>query len=326
MRSTAEFFAGMGLVRAGLERCGVHTAFANDIDATKARLYRENWGTSCLTVGDICEISGDEVPDVDVATSSFPCTDMSLAGDRAGLDGSQSGLILEFCRILKEMADRAPKAIIIENVPGFLNSRGGRDFALVTHLLEDMDYNVSHVSLDAAAFVPQSRVRVFMLASPEPQLLPDPPVRRDDLRLADVASEDGEWWSGDRRRAFFSSLSSIQADRVATYREQDTTGWYGAYRRTRRGRTVWEIRDDELAGALRTTRGGSSRQAIVRAGQGDVDVRWMDVHEYARLQGAGDLHYASVSERQAMFALGDAVCVPVIEWIGHNWLQHVLSD
>ena len=61
----------------------------------------------------------------------------------------------------------------------------------------------------------------------------------------------------------------------------------------------------------------------MRVGGGRFDARWMDVSEYARLQGAEVLSYDSVSERQAMFALGDAVCVPVIEWLGSNWLNRL---
>ena len=88
---------------------------------------------------------------------------------------------------------------------------------------------------------------------------------------------------------------------------------------------MWEVRSDEIAGALRTTRGGSSRQALVRVGCGGFDVRWMDVDDYALLQGAETLTYDAVSERQAMFALGDAVCVPVIEWLGENWLMRLAA-
>ena len=325
--TTAEFFAGMGLIRAGLERCGIETAFANDIDPIKAALYRENWGDSCLTLGDICTITGEMVPDVDLATSSFPCTDVSLAGDRAGLRGRESGLVFEFCRILKEMGSRAPQALIIENVPGFLSSDGGRDYADVIHRLESMGYFVTSIMIDAAAFVPQSRVRVFVLANKHRHVLvPDPPVRRTDHRLADIADHDADdWWVGDQRQAFLAAMSPLQSQRIDEYRRRPSIGWYGAYRRTRNGQTVWEVRGDEIAGALRTTRGGSSKQAIVRAGRGAVDVRWMSVHEYARLQGAHDLCYGSVSRSQAMFALGDAVCVPVIEWLGNNWLLRVLS-
>lgn len=322
----AEFFAGMGLVRAGLERCGVRTVFANDIDEAKAALYRANWGGESLVVGDIRDICGEQIPDIEVATASFPCVDLSLAGARAGLAGEHSGLIHHFIRILAEMGDRAPHAVLVENVPGFLTANGGEDFRTVVQLLGDLEYEVSDATVDAAAFLPQSRPRVFLLAAKgTPAVAVEPPERRGDTRLADVADDDGEWWSGEKRDAFFGSLSDLQHARLRCYRESATVSWRGAYRRTRAGRAVWEIRGDEIAGALRTTRGGSSRQAIVRAGQGSADVRWMSRGEYAKLQGAGDLDYGAVTERQAMFALGDAVCVPVIEWLVHHWLARVLA-
>ena len=316
-----EFFAGMGLMRAGLESERVTTVFANDIDPTKAALYCENWGNDELLVADIRCLSGDLIPDAEVATASFPCTDMSLAGNRAGLGGEQSGLVTEFCRILAEMGERRPEALIVENVPGFLTVNGGRDLAAVKQMLEALGYSVALAVLDASSFVPQSRARVFLLGSLGAQpILPEPP-RRSPVRLTDIASPDGDWWPEDRRAAFLDSLSPLQRSRIDAWRSSFDVRCAGAYRRTRAGRAVWEVRRDELAGALRTTRGGSSRQALVRVGRGRFEVRWMDLAEYARLQGAEKLSYGSVSERQAMFALGDAVCVPVIEWLAKNWLS-----
>ena len=317
----AEFFAGMGLIRAGLERCGVQTVFANDIDQTKAALYRENWGCDELRLADIRELSGLEVPDVDIATASFPCIDTSVAGWRQGLEGQHSSLVFEFLRIISEMGERSPKAILLENVPGFLTADDGAGFQRVNARLRDLDYHSRYICVDAAAFVPQSRPRVFVLARQRDGLdPPEPPCRRTDLRLFDVANRRGAWWGVEQKQGFLDSLSPIQNKKLAKYIANRRISYLGAYRRTRNGRPVWEIRSDEIAGALRTTGGGSSRQAIVRVGRGKVDVRWMGLCEYARLQGADDLRYKSVSERQAMFALGDAVCVPVIEWIGHNWL------
>ena len=72
MIQAAEFFAGMGLMRAGLESAGIGTAFANDIDETKATIYRDNWGADELDVNDIRALTGDDIPDVDLATASFP--------------------------------------------------------------------------------------------------------------------------------------------------------------------------------------------------------------------------------------------------------------
>lgn len=321
----AEFFAGMGLMRAGLERVGVTTVFANDIDETKAALYRANWGDDVLVVEDVRNLRGDDIPDAEIATASFPCVDMSLAGNLAGLEGEQSSLITEFCRILAEMGERRPKAVIVENVPGFATVNEGRDFALVVEMLEALGYTVKTTVVNASAFVPQSRARVFMLgALGEQPPLPEAP-RAASLRLVDVASSYGDWWPTDRRDAFLESLSPLQRERIESRRHDDRLWFLGAYRRTRNGRAVWEVRSDEIAGALRTTRGGSSRQALVRVGRGGFDVRWMDVDDYARLQGAEDLNYDAVSERQAMFALGDAVCVPVIEWLGQNWLMRLAA-
>ena len=323
----AEFFAGMGLVRAGLELCGIQTIFANDVDEKKASLYRGNWGCRELRVADIRDLGGDDVPTVDVATASFPCVDTSIAGDRAGLAGDQSGLVFEFVRVISEMGERAPGVVLLENVPGFLTTDGGHDFSRVISDLDELGYRCQHLSVDAAAFVPQSRPRVFVLGKKDGSCrVPEPPPLRSDLRLFDVASRRGEWWTGERKKQFLNSLSPMQAERLDRHRTSRRVSYLGAYRRTRKGRAVWEIRPDEIAGALRTTGGGSSRQAIVRAGRGTVDMRWMDLREYARLQGAEKFRFGAVSERQAMFALGDAVCVPVVKWIGENWLCPALAQ
>ena len=321
MICAVEFFAGMGLMRAGLERVGIRTVFANDIDDTKAKLYAANWGREALHVGDIRALHGGDIPSADLVTASFPCTDMSLAGHYKGLKGAESSLVLDFLRILDEMGDRAPRTLMIENVMGFLTANGGRDWETVVSGIQKLGYQTAHIVVDASAFVPQSRARVFLFGNKGTIDLPDPPEIRKDLRLGAIAEEDGEWWSADRVRAFVDTLSPIQAKRVSRYQGRFWPGFYGAFRRTRKGRPVWEVRADERAGTLRTTRGGSARQAIVRAGRGHIAVRWMSLVEYARLQGAEHLRYDSVTPSQAMFALGDAVCVPVIEWLAKHCLM-----
>ncbi|MCY4465285.1 MAG: DNA (cytosine-5-)-methyltransferase [Chloroflexi bacterium] len=326
MIRAVEFFAGMGLMRAGLESVGIKTVYANDIDTTKAKLYADNWGREELNVGDIRALTGDDIPSAELVTASFPCTDMSLAGKYKGLNGEQSGLVLDFLRILDEMGERAPHTLMIENVMGFLTANGGRDWETVVNGIHGLGYQSAHLVVNASSFVPQSRARVFLFGHKGPIELPDPPKVRKDLRLAGIAEEQGNWWPPDRLNAFMQTLSPIQSKRVSGYQRRFWPGFYGAFRRTRGGRPVWEVRADEIAGTLRTTRGGSARQAIVRAGHGDIAVRWMSLTEYARLQGAEHLRYDSVTPSQAMFALGDAVCVPVIEWLAKNCLMPLLSQ
>ncbi len=325
MSTAIEFFAGMGLMWAGLERVGIETVFANDIDATKATLYADNWGLSELRVGDIRGLNGDDIPEADLATASFPCTDLSLAGKYKGLKGAQSSLVMDFLRILHEMGDRAPTTLMIENVMGFLTANDGKDWETVVSGIQKLGYQTAHIVVNAKAFVPQSRARVFLFGNKGPISLPEPPATRIDARLADIAEAEGDWWTSDRVSAFVSTLSPLQFNRVSNYKSRIWPAYFGAFRRTRGGRAVWEVRADELAGTLRTTRGGSAKQAIVRAGRGELSVRWMNVTEYARLQGAEHLRYNAVTPYQAMFALGDAVCVPVIEWLAANCLKPMLN-
>ncbi len=85
--------------------------------------------------GDICTMDGGKIEPVDIITFGSPCTDLSIAGRRAGLDGKQSCLFYEAIRIIKEMRSatngRYPRWICWENVPGAFSSNGGRDFQAV---------------------------------------------------------------------------------------------------------------------------------------------------------------------------------------------------
>lgn len=86
-------------------------------------------------LGDINQIHGADIEPVDIITFGSPCTDMSVAGKRAGLDGSQSCLFYEAVRIVKEMRcatnGEYPRFIVWENVPGAFSSNKGEDFKAV---------------------------------------------------------------------------------------------------------------------------------------------------------------------------------------------------
>ena len=124
----AEFFAGIGLVRQALEDVGFSVVFANDIEETKRDMYAANFDASEFVSGDVRDVCGKDVPDIELATASFPCTDLSLAGNRAGLVGVQSSMFWEFARILDEMGHRRPKTALLENVPSFATSMGALIF------------------------------------------------------------------------------------------------------------------------------------------------------------------------------------------------------
>ena len=101
--TVAEYFAGIGLMRLGLDQAGWQTVFANDIDEKKHEMYCHHFGESPeFVVGDIHQIDQRTIPSTTLATASFPCNDLSLAGARKGLAGEHSSAFWGFIRILKE--------------------------------------------------------------------------------------------------------------------------------------------------------------------------------------------------------------------------------
>ena len=171
-RTFLEFFAGGGMARAGLGE-GWRCLFANDFDAKKAAAYARAWGTDGvpppeLRIGDVAALRTQDLPDAraDLAWASFPCQDLSLAGNGGGLAGERSGSFMPFYFLMLGLREqgRAPRAIVLENVCGLLTSHGGRDFADICAMLARIGYRVGALVIDAADFLPQSRPRLFIIA------------------------------------------------------------------------------------------------------------------------------------------------------------------
>lgn len=354
--TVAEFFAGIGLARVGLEKVGFEVMWSNDFDRDKQSMYRAHFvdADDRLDDRDIGNVHGRDLPEgLSLAWASFPCIDLSLAGWRRGLDGSHSSTFWAFTNILDEMEDDRPGVVVLENVVGLATSHGGADLTAAIHELNRLGYSVDLLTLDARRFVPQSRPRLFIVGAEQPPQdedtsitalrpawlqnpfndpdlrthrakLPEPPSMLES-GLSDVIEPmelgDERWWDDDRTKAFLTSLSRVQHKRLEALRQGDEPAYRTAYRRTRHGKPVWEIRPDDISGCLRTARGGSSKQAVVQAGDSKVRVRWMTPLEYARLMGAGGYHLDGLRRNQALFGFGDAVCVPVVAWIAGNYLM-----
>jgi DNA (cytosine-5)-methyltransferase 1 len=203
-----EFFAGGGMARAGLGpnwRC----LFANDIDKKKAESYQANWGRTALVVKDVADVRPEELPgQADLAWASFPCQDLSFAGNYAGLAGERSGTFWPFWHLMCELdeAGRAPRLIVLENVYGALTSHGGADFSSIATAIAGAGYRFGALIMDARAFVPQSRARLSIIASrsreklsvrgPGPQAAWHPSaVGEAYRRLPKKAQSRWVWWS-----------------------------------------------------------------------------------------------------------------------------------
>lgn len=171
-----EFFAGGGMARAGLgERW--NCLFANDFDSAKSRAYRANWGDRELRTADVSSIAPEDIPGrADLVWASFPCQDLSLAGNGAGLQGDRSGTYGPFWFLVEQLVrqGRSPKTIVLENVCGAITSHGGKDFATICSGFERLGYFVGALVVNASLFVPQSRPRLFFVGVRRDMELPEP--------------------------------------------------------------------------------------------------------------------------------------------------------
>lgn len=367
-KTVAEFFAGIGLVRMGLEQDGWSVVFSNDIAEDKKELYTGHFhdNPSHFLKEDIHILDVEKVPPSTLATASFPCTDLSLAGMRHGLSGKHSSAFWGFIRILDELGSRRPPLVLLENVAGFLTSHDGKDFQAALLALNRLGYSVDAFILDAARFVPQSRVRLFVVGSltnghghweayetpafyqselrpkaladfifHHPEIawnlrqIPEPPKKSElTLRslLETIPHESSIWWNQTRTDYLISQMNNKHLT-VLTDMAQKRKWSYGTvFRRVRQGTTRAELRTDGIAGCLRTPKGGSAKQILVQAGYGQVKVRLLTPRECARLMGADDFELKNIPTNQALFGFGDAVCVPAITWIAKNYLDPLVEE
>ncbi|ATC33736.1 DNA cytosine methyltransferase [Caulobacter vibrioides] len=360
-RRFLEFFAGGGMARLGLG-ADWSCAFANDFDPVKAATYRANFADAGehFQEGDVFALSAEHLPPADLAWASSPCQDFSLAGARAGLAGGRSSAFFGFWSLMRALSaqGRAPSVIVIENVVGLLTSHGGADFTALCRALHEEGYRFGALEIDAGAFVPQSRPRVFVVATRNapgdlvgssvfqtravreaaarlPADLqagwvwwgaPSPPARNTDLASM-LEPDDRVVWNPPERTAALLALmapshrAAVEARRVGRERAVGAV-----FRRMRGGEQRAEVRFDGLAGCLRTPRGGSSRQTLLVIDEGEVRSRLISPREAARLMGLPDSYHLPKSQTAGLQVMGDGVAVPVVRWLAETLLAPLVDS
>lgn len=158
----AGLFAGIGGLEVGMERAGHRTVLLNEVDSSARAVLQARFPSVRLTQ-DVRNLKA--LPNVDVLTAGFPCTDISQAGRKVGIAGKDSGLVNEIFRLL-ETAKQAPEWIVLENVSYLLKLNKGHGLSYVLQALESLGYGWAYRVVDARAFgVPQRRQRVIIVAS-----------------------------------------------------------------------------------------------------------------------------------------------------------------
>lgn len=360
-----EFFAGGGMARLGLGE-GWDCLFANDFDPVKAAAYRANFADAGahFRQGDVWKLEAADLPgQADLAWASSPCQDFSLAGARAGLAGGRSSAFFGFWRLMQALnaQGRAPQTIVIENVVGLLTSHGGADFTALCEALAAEGYVFGALEMDAAAFTPQSRPRVFVIATRSPPAadlqgpcdfhsravreaaarlpaalaahwiwwrLAAPPTRNTDLAALLEPDEAVVWRTPAQTTTLAAQMSPLHRQRFEAEQAARGRAIGAVYRRIRVEQGVRvqraEVRLDGLAGCLRTPAGGSSRQMILVGDEGGLRSRLLTPREGARLMGLPESYALPPSANQALHLVGDGVAVPVVAWLARGLLSPLI--
>lgn len=173
MPTFGSLFAGVGGFDLGFEAAGWDCRWQVEWDALCRSVLARHW-PDVPRYGDVADVTG--LAPVDCITYGFPCQDLSVAGNRAGLDGERSGLFFQATRIIREMREatdgRHPTWALAENVPGLLSAdRGGAMGRVLDELADCGAVGIEWATLDAQHFgVPQRRRRVFIVAWWDPRI------------------------------------------------------------------------------------------------------------------------------------------------------------
>ena len=369
MPTVGSLFSGIGGFDLGLERAGWNVKWQVEINDYRREVLARHWPDT-RRYEDVRELPDETLERVDMVCGGFPCQNLSVAGNRDGLAGSESGLWYDYLRIVETLR---PSWVFIENVPGLLSSDEGRDMEIVVGGLTECGYGVSWRVLDSQFFgVPQRRRRVFIIGHIGGPCPPEVLFERD--------SEEWDSETGEARGEVARTITS-RAERYNG--EQDTSVWQRTLTgQARSGRGVlnqpyvvnarqdpitpskpnldtdghsWAVRVDNassnghgvsrgvshsLGGATDAVAFAENQQHEVRisdkqfglngrggkAGQGYAGIieTGSAPHDPA---GVGEdtgvsrsLDPATVDSKRYA-ALGDAVTVPVIEWIGRRILE-----
>lgn len=169
-----DLFAGIGGLRKGFESINGKCVFTSEWDKFSQLTYQANFRDEHTIAGDITKIEASEIPKHDVLLAGFPCQPFSLAGvSKKNSMGREHGFKCEtqgtlFFDVARIIEYHKPKAFLLENVKNLKSHDKGRTFEIIKNTLtKELGYHIDYIILDAKAFVPQHRERIFIVGFKE---------------------------------------------------------------------------------------------------------------------------------------------------------------
>ena len=163
-----DLFAGIGGIRTGLSQALEEAGYkpqcvlTSEIKPYAIQVLQDNYPQENL-VGDVTQLSSEDIPDFDILCAGFPCQAFSSAGKRQGFADTRGTLFFEVERILQA---KRPQGFILENVEGLVNHDNGRTLEIIISKLRDLGYKVEYKILNSSHFgVPQERKRIYIVGT-----------------------------------------------------------------------------------------------------------------------------------------------------------------
>lgn len=302
-----ELCAGIGGFRQALENLGCECVGYSEIDKYAIKLYSAFFNDE-RNFGDVTKIEAEKLPDFDILVGGFPCQAFSIAGKRGGFNDIRGTIFFDFARILKA---KKPKFALFENVKGLLNHDGGKTYETMLRTLDEIGYDAQWGILNTRFHgLPQNRERVYIVAN----------LR--ERSSTKILFERGDGITDKMERT-----------------QQSIIGYY----HTKSGKTHQRsgvLNENSIAPCLTVSDCKEPRMVKIGAKTGLYSVahkvRRLTPKECFRLQGFKDdmveLGYKlGISDTQLYKMAGNAVSVPVVEWVAQrvlNWdnLRNADSD
>lgn len=294
---TIDLFAGIGGIRLGFEAHGCVNVFSSEWDVHAQKMYEANFGE--IPFGDINAIAPDRIPDHDILLAGFPCQPFSIAGKQLGFEDTRGTL---FFNIESILAEKKPKAFLLENVKCLMTHDKGRTFSVILKHLEVQGYHVHHVIFNTLNFgLPQKRERVYIVGFLDPIefSFPKPPMTYKPL--SEVLEPDHE------------------VDRSYFLSEHIKQKRWGAVKSDPPLPSIWH---ENIGGNISVLpyscalRAGGSYNYLVVNGE-----RRLTGREMLRLQGFPSWFKIPLPYSQVRKVVGNSVSVPVIEAIAGQMIK-----
>ena len=294
-----DLFCGIGGFRLAFEEAGGRCVFSSDWDKFSRLTYAANFGE--LPHGDLTQVRTTEVPPHDILCGGFPCQPFSLAGvskknslGRAhGFEDERQGnLFFEIARLLEY---HRPAAFVLENVKNLASHDKGNTFKVIYNILtEDLGYTVHHKIIDAKAWLPQHRERIFLVGFRDPVPFEFPVAPRTGPRLASILESNPP-----DKYTLTNKLWQYLQDYAAKHAALGNGFGCSVFDGTGVARTL----------SARYHKDGS--EILISQGEGR-NPRRLTPRECARLMGYPDTFKIEVSDTQAYRQFGNSVAVPVV--------------